>query len=190
MGLEIALTWLSLGGRKVTLPKLLSHHSRNRTTASAGRAIAERFYPAKIDLAGAVRSTIKGLERVLDRLDQPFVSGCDPLSDVAQSDQSAGFGRLRRWTIVRRARPTPKTHRMPGFYHNAADAFWHVIDLPIRWINGGPIDPDIERLQEGLELAILLIVASIGVLIAWDLISRSLRRREQRQFQNQRQRRT
>jgi hypothetical protein len=70
---------------------------------------------------------------------------------------------------------TEKTHRMLGLYHGVAESFWRAVDMPIRWINGGPIDPDIERLQEFLELAILVIVTSVGILIVWDLIRHSLR---------------
>jgi hypothetical protein len=70
---------------------------------------------------------------------------------------------------------TEETHRMLGLHHGVAEAFWRVVDMPIRWINGGPIDPDIERLQEFLELAILVIVTSVGILIVWDLIRHSLR---------------
>ena len=65
--------------------------------------------------------------------------------------------------------------------------FWQSVDAPIHWIEGGPIDPVIERPLEYLELIFLVLVIATVFIIAWD-VARS-HARQRRNLQNQWQQR-
>jgi hypothetical protein len=73
--------------------------------------------------------------------------------------------------------------------NSSVGPFWHLLDMPIRWINGGPVEPELQRPFEVLELLILAVIAALIAVVVWDLVASSARERERRELQEQWRRR-
>jgi len=72
---------------------------------------------------------------------------------------------------------------MGGFLRAQAVQFWQVVDAPIHWINGGPLDRELQLALECLELLFVgLIIFSI-IMATYGLIRRKAYEREIRRRQ-------
>jgi hypothetical protein len=65
------------------------------------------------------------------------------------------------------------------------DLLWRLLDVPIRWLGDGSVEPELERPLEYLELAFFALVLGLIVVTVWDLTSKRVHEHEQRALQEQ-----
>jgi hypothetical protein len=78
-----------------------------------------------------------------------------------------------------------KEARMVQLAGVSLDRLWRLLDLPIRWLGDGSVEPELERPLEYLELAFFALVLGLIVVTLWDLTSKHVREHERRALQEQ-----
>ena len=69
------------------------------------------------------------------------------------------------------------------------DPLWRLLNVPIRWISDGTVEPELERPLEYLELVFFGLVLGLVVVTVWDATSKRVREQERRALQEQWRRR-
>ncbi len=69
------------------------------------------------------------------------------------------------------------------------DPLWRLLNVPIRWISDGTVEPELERPLEYLELVFFGLVLGLIVVTVWDASSKRVREQERRALQEQWRRR-
>ena len=81
---------------------------------------------------------------------------------------------------------------MVGLPSASLDPLWRLLDVPIRWVSDGAVDPNLERPLEYLEHLLALVLGLI-VVVVWDITTsrarEEVRRAQQEQWQRQLQER-
>ncbi len=82
---------------------------------------------------------------------------------------------------------------MVGLPSASLDPLWRLLDVPIRWVSDGAVDPNLERPLEYLELTFFALVLGLIVVVVWDITTsrarEEVRRAQQEQWQRQLQER-